>query len=314
MLKDSFTGNCKTLMIANVSPTASCCEHTLNTLRYADRVKELRRGGSSSETATNSYDMLSHALMLPRQQSISKINWLNILKDNVTRIPVKTEKPQGIQANISLGMNQNPKDPSVIGAGGIQKHLISPKNPQGQGGIGNNHGSESNTSIPSTNISLQSNLTHNIHAALDNVSPPHIHTNQNINLRPNKSTSNVPAVSDKKKVSPPPMLSNPSPNIKNPLLLPLQSHESPPNPNHNFGFSFNISFTFLSFYLAPGAAGPRNNHKQKEKNEQVEMQIQIQKNYINNIGDLVQNQIQQQPAVEEPVESEWLQRYSYFIV
>src|ERR1035437_5129822 len=44
VLKDSFVGNCRTLMIANVSPTAGCCEHTLNTLRYADRVKELKKG------------------------------------------------------------------------------------------------------------------------------------------------------------------------------------------------------------------------------------------------------------------------------
>ena len=29
-------------MIANVSPAQNCCEHTLNTLRYADRVKELK--------------------------------------------------------------------------------------------------------------------------------------------------------------------------------------------------------------------------------------------------------------------------------
>lgn len=30
-------------MIANISPTQSNCENTLNTLRYADRVKELKR-------------------------------------------------------------------------------------------------------------------------------------------------------------------------------------------------------------------------------------------------------------------------------
>ena len=45
VLRDSFVGNCKTLMIANISPSSVCSEHTLNTLRYADRVKELRGKG-----------------------------------------------------------------------------------------------------------------------------------------------------------------------------------------------------------------------------------------------------------------------------
>ena len=43
VLKDSFVGqNCMTLMIANISPSSGSVEHTLNTLRYAYRVKELR--------------------------------------------------------------------------------------------------------------------------------------------------------------------------------------------------------------------------------------------------------------------------------
>eukprot|EP00127_Corallochytrium_limacisporum_P005363 Clim_evm39s203 gene=Clim_evmTU39s203 len=42
VLKDSLRGKSKTVMIANVAPGASCTEHTLNTLRYADRVKELK--------------------------------------------------------------------------------------------------------------------------------------------------------------------------------------------------------------------------------------------------------------------------------
>jgi kinesin family protein 2/24 len=43
VLRDSFIGNCLTLMIANISPCLSCSLHALNTLRYADRVKELRK-------------------------------------------------------------------------------------------------------------------------------------------------------------------------------------------------------------------------------------------------------------------------------
>jgi kinesin family protein 2/24 len=59
VLKDSFVGgNCRTVMIANVSPCGSTVEHTLNTLRYAYRVKELRRPssipGASAEMGTNS--------------------------------------------------------------------------------------------------------------------------------------------------------------------------------------------------------------------------------------------------------------------
>lgn len=42
ILRDSFIGDCKTIMIGNVSPCEKNCEDTLNTLRYAERVKELR--------------------------------------------------------------------------------------------------------------------------------------------------------------------------------------------------------------------------------------------------------------------------------
>lgn len=44
VLKNSFVGESRTAMIATVSPNSASCEHTLNTLRYADRVKQLKKG------------------------------------------------------------------------------------------------------------------------------------------------------------------------------------------------------------------------------------------------------------------------------
>ena len=55
-------GNSKTTMIANVSPALSCCEPTLNTLRYADRVKELKKDPALKRAAGQN-DELSKALM-----------------------------------------------------------------------------------------------------------------------------------------------------------------------------------------------------------------------------------------------------------
>ncbi|XP_009630321.1 kinesin-like protein KIN-13A isoform X1 [Nicotiana tabacum] len=49
VLRDSFVGNSKTVMISCISPNAGSCEHTLNTLRYADRVKSLSKGGNTKK-------------------------------------------------------------------------------------------------------------------------------------------------------------------------------------------------------------------------------------------------------------------------
>ena len=68
VLKDSFTGNSKTTMIANVSPTTACCEHTLNTLRYADRVKELKKELGGGQVKSQQAITKERELMLARQQ------------------------------------------------------------------------------------------------------------------------------------------------------------------------------------------------------------------------------------------------------
>lgn len=42
LLKDSLGGNCRTVMIANISPSSMHYEDTLNTLKYANRAKEIK--------------------------------------------------------------------------------------------------------------------------------------------------------------------------------------------------------------------------------------------------------------------------------
>ena len=42
LLKDSLGGNCRTVMVANVSPSALSFEDTYNTLKYADRAKQIK--------------------------------------------------------------------------------------------------------------------------------------------------------------------------------------------------------------------------------------------------------------------------------
>ncbi|GAA6222161.1 kinesin-like protein KIF2A isoform X4 [Lates calcarifer] len=66
VLRDSFIGeNSRTCMIATISPGMTSCENTLNTLRYANRVKELTvdpnqvmEGGRPNIHAVNQLDLL----------------------------------------------------------------------------------------------------------------------------------------------------------------------------------------------------------------------------------------------------------------
>lgn len=49
VLRDSFVGDSHTVMISCISPNAGSSEHTLNTLRYADRVKGLSKSNNKKD-------------------------------------------------------------------------------------------------------------------------------------------------------------------------------------------------------------------------------------------------------------------------
>ncbi|XP_069794985.1 kinesin-like protein KIF2A isoform X4 [Narcine bancroftii] len=89
VLRDSFIGeNTRTCMIAMISPGFNSCEHTLNTLRYADRVKELGAEGSNEpECSTISkekrFDESLEQLSCEKSEAPSKISDLHL---DVSRI------------------------------------------------------------------------------------------------------------------------------------------------------------------------------------------------------------------------------------
>ncbi|CAJ0605453.1 unnamed protein product [Cylicocyclus nassatus] len=62
VLRDSFIGEkARTCMIAMISPGMSSCEHTINTLRYADRVKELGADEGGASAPMNDEELMLRA-------------------------------------------------------------------------------------------------------------------------------------------------------------------------------------------------------------------------------------------------------------
>jgi len=53
LLKDSLGGNCRTVMIANISSAVSNFEETLNTLKYANRAKNIKTSVTRNELNVN---------------------------------------------------------------------------------------------------------------------------------------------------------------------------------------------------------------------------------------------------------------------
>ncbi|XP_074522413.1 kinesin-like protein KIF18A [Halichoeres trimaculatus] len=55
LLKDSLGGNCRTVMIANVSPSSLSYDDTCNTLKYANRAKEIKSSLKSNVVSLDSH-------------------------------------------------------------------------------------------------------------------------------------------------------------------------------------------------------------------------------------------------------------------
>ena len=60
-------------MIANISPASNCSEHTLNTLRYADRVKELKKDAALANRKTSQDKAASELGLARRNENTRKV-------------------------------------------------------------------------------------------------------------------------------------------------------------------------------------------------------------------------------------------------
>ncbi|XWS72015.1 hypothetical protein CRYUN_Cryun02cG0004500 [Craigia yunnanensis] len=88
VLRDSFVGDSRTVMISCISPSSGSCEHTLNTLRYADRVKSLSKGNNSKKDALSSSSNLRESTALPLASSLPT----DTFEDNITDVPFEKNK------------------------------------------------------------------------------------------------------------------------------------------------------------------------------------------------------------------------------
>lgn len=84
VLRDSFVGDSRTVMISCISPSSGSCEHTLNTLRYADRVKSLSKGNISKKDPLSSSLNLRDSAAFPVS---SLLPTASNIEDNLPDIP-----------------------------------------------------------------------------------------------------------------------------------------------------------------------------------------------------------------------------------
>ncbi|MFQ6638382.1 hypothetical protein Gotur_014833 [Gossypium turneri] len=118
VLRDSFVGDSRTVMISCISPSSGSCEHTLNTLRYADRVKSLSKGNNFKKDMLSSSSNLRESTALPLSSSLRT----DTFEDDITDVPFEKNKfgwSKPIERDTSLKV-----DP--VASGRADGHLVGP--------------------------------------------------------------------------------------------------------------------------------------------------------------------------------------------
>lgn len=94
LLQDSLGGNTKTLMISNVGPAEYNFDETINTLRYANRAKNIKNKPKINEDPKD-------ALLREYQDEISKLKeQLSLLNQGID--PAEIMRQKGVMGNINI--------------------------------------------------------------------------------------------------------------------------------------------------------------------------------------------------------------------
>ncbi|KAF8407041.1 hypothetical protein HHK36_006166 [Tetracentron sinense] len=102
VLRDSFVGDSRTVMISCISPNSGSCEHTLNTLRYADRVKSLSKGNNSKKDLLSSTSNLRDSTAAPLSSVLPTVS---TFEGNVPNITNRFGWPKQIEGETSPPFN-----------------------------------------------------------------------------------------------------------------------------------------------------------------------------------------------------------------
>ena len=114
LLKDSLGGNSRTVMIANVSPSINTFDDTYNTLKYANRAKNIKTYVSRN--------------VLNAQYHISNyVNIINSLKNEVCIL----KKQLQVYGNNNINVNNNLNNNNLINDNNVNKEYNSANQTQG---------------------------------------------------------------------------------------------------------------------------------------------------------------------------------------
>ena len=311
VLRDSFIGNCKTLMIANISPALGCSEHTLNTLRYADRVKELRAkpdiklGQGNVNLNFNKNEKsgmpedLAMIMMMPRQhdntvkyvvdnnmQKIKKINNNNNLKPK-NKSPIKLkDNNSNNNNNDNIIMNNNNGNypinffnnfPSIISTNTNNNNNIQICKNQNSSKIQNN---------PNNNIMTNSKNKTEMN---NNIYPPKNLNNafNNCNNYNNNINQSYASSSDNKENIQTNFISKNETNKKEVIQQKIESSHKKENIENNYIYknSGSMGFDFLNDYTSFNEV---NSKKMKEeKKSQNENLIELKEKYENIVNEIL---------------------------